>query len=251
MSVTIAETVQPIFIESYRLIYVSGSDKFKLSFDVNFLGLYEVLLFATLAIIIAYKITVNWIFGKLRDGIFQEKSIVFTMLAGCLGQGQFQAPRLISIVIVLILFTFFVYINYVMQSGFIISLLTTDPPVKFRTLSAVLRSGIQMYTSDYDVNLDVHGQLNFRSESSVPIFFYFIKMKFRIFSGNIEKKGLSSLREINTFLTQHDQEFVLIVTLDTAEEVAYQLQMTNRFYYFIRENYGNFCIFKSQFIRNQ
>lgn len=159
VSVTIAETVQPIFIESYKLIYVSPSEKFKLSFDVNFLGLYEVLLFATLVILIAYKIIVNWIFGTLRDGIFKEQSVIFTMLAGCLGQGQFKAPKLTSIVIVIVLFSFFVYINYVMQSGFIISLLTTDPPVKFRTLSAVQRSGIQIYISKLDSKIDVHGQL--------------------------------------------------------------------------------------------
>lgn len=159
LSVTILETIQPIFIESYRIIYVARKDKFKFAFDLKFVGLYEALLIITLAILISYKIIANFIFRDVRNGLFSQKSNIFTMISGCLGQGQFEHSKLISIVFVFVIFSFFVYINYVMQSGFIISLLTTDPPIKFRTFSAVLRSGLPIYTSEYDLSFDAHGQL--------------------------------------------------------------------------------------------
>lgn len=159
---TIVETIQPIFIESYRIIYVGRKNKFALALEWQFFGLYETLLLLFFAIIFAYKIIANCLFRKILNGLFEERAIVFSIISGCLGQGQIKHSKLISSGILFTLFTFFVYINYVMQSGFIISCLTTDPPVKFKTISAVQKSEIPIYISEYDYAIDIHQQLKIK-----------------------------------------------------------------------------------------
>lgn len=154
-SLILSETGYPRFIDSYRIIYVGPMNRFSLALNLKFMGIYEVLLVSTLGTLIAKRLLAIWLF---RSEI-QEKSPVFNMISGCFGQKKFQRPKLISMVIVIVLFAFLVYINYVMQTGLMISWLTADPTVKFRSFESIRNSGIEIFTSKIDSKTDLPGQL--------------------------------------------------------------------------------------------
>lgn len=157
MSPTIAEAIQPIFIESYRIIVVDRRDRFNLPFD--YFGLSEFLFFIALALIIICKFLINWHFLSLKNEIFQgnNKTLVRISRSRSLGKSQFISSKLKSFIILLVLLVFLVIITLVIQSGTIISLLSMSPPVKFRTFNSVERSGIPILYSEYDAKDDVNG----------------------------------------------------------------------------------------------
>lgn len=158
VTVGLSESIHPTYVESYRIIYVGHSKKFHLSFQLEFLGLYEVFFFIGIGFLFAHRILTYQLFRNITLK-FKEKSYLFTMVSVSLGQGKFKLPKLYSVGIITILYSFFVFFNYVVETSFIISLLTTDPPVKFRSFDAVQKSGIEIFTFDYDFDGDYYRQL--------------------------------------------------------------------------------------------
>lgn len=155
------EWLDPIYIESYKLIYVGPNNKLDLLFKDYKIGIYEIFL---IKFILIFAILYTLFYAVLNEGIVRVKASerIFEIASGSLGQANFKIPSVMSIAIVLVLFLFFMYINYVSQSAAVISFMTTEPSKKFTSLESIKRSNIPIYSGTVFAGHDPNGQMNIR-----------------------------------------------------------------------------------------
>lgn len=140
--------VAALFYQTFRVICIVPQTGFSYWQDTT-MGIYEILLCISFLVFITLTVTSM----RVLDPRVRPFDVICRMFAGCLGQEHFGNPTSMSNGIILVMFFFFAYINYVMESALVISILTTDNSKMYKTLAMVKKSTVPLYVSQVDVGL--------------------------------------------------------------------------------------------------
>lgn len=164
ISHTAMSTLLPVYIESYRILYVGPQKQvFNRYLDIHY-GIYELALSITFLSFIVFNIIFNRISLSGDSVKTNLASAIWPMICGCFGQGYFQKPKFVSVGFLYALYSIFMYIYFVMQSGIVIRTITTISPSRYRSFKSVQDSNIKLFATKYDQHLDVYKQLQVRWE---------------------------------------------------------------------------------------
>lgn len=155
------DLLNPIYIESYKIMYIGPRNKMTLFLQEFKIGVYELLLSTFFLIFITFHVTITLILRDQRQK-YRAQDRVFEIASGGLGQANFKIPKWMSVTIIVVLFLFFVFINYVKQSGDIISFLLATPRKRFNSLQSIQNSNITIYSGRHHLTLDPNSQMSIR-----------------------------------------------------------------------------------------
>lgn len=141
--------VGPLIILRFSVIYIAPACPFSFLRILD-LGPYRLLIVVFLMDFALGHLLVQRIH---RPGVSANVPI-FQLISGCFGQGPHTRPRTYSYCILIVAFSFFVYVNYLAETSFVISILTTpQKKMSITNLDMVRVSQFPLFVSEMECRL--------------------------------------------------------------------------------------------------
>lgn len=133
-------------ILQYRVLFIVPVHQFSLARFFE-LGTYELILIAFLLAFVLCHLLVEKVYLPGSVSIYE---VIFRIVSGCFGQEPHLRPKSYSRCIILVTFFFFVFINYIAETSFVISVLTTPRRKTISSLEMVKHSDVPLFISAFD-----------------------------------------------------------------------------------------------------